>query len=298
MNIIKNIFSGIFQNKIKVYYSPEEEIADIAILGPQNTYSDFACDEVSQEISRKYCRTIREVFENVSESKVAFGLVPLENKLAGSVHETYDAFWEYENVKAMYELKLPICHVLAAHKKISLASIDTVYSHPQPLSQCSKFLEKHRYIKKVASSSTAEAVTLLRGNAAAIVPEKAAEKLHLNIIKKGITNSAENYTRFCIILKSGENIPESIINPLKKRKILRTSMAFELLKTKAGSLLAILQFFADGNINLLKLESKPVGDKGDTIFFVDIEGEISENQLIQLKEKVAILKVFGTMYHL
>ncbi|MBT4937247.1 hypothetical protein HON22_05000, partial [Candidatus Peregrinibacteria bacterium] len=251
-----------------------------------------------QTVSRKYCRTIREVFENVSNSKVAFGLVPLENKLAGSVHETYDAFWEYENVKGVLEIKLPICHVLAAKKNISIKEIDKVYSHPQPLSQCSKFLEKHRYIKRVASSSTAEAVTLLSGNSAAILPEKAAEKFHLNIIKKDITNSADNYTRFCIILKEGGIIPKEIIKPSKKRTALRTSMAFELLKTKAGSLLGILQFFANENINLLKLESKPVGDKGDTIFFVDIEGEILRNQLIKLKEKVAVLKVFGSMCNL
>lgn len=285
------IIEKMFQKKVE--FSEVVETADIALLGPKNTYSDFAAEEIfPEEKTRKYCRTIAEVFENVSNGNCSLGLVPVENKLAGSVHESYDAFWNFENIEAVQEMDLKITHVVAALQPIDLGDVETVISHSQPLSQCSRFLEKNRHMKRVTVSSTAEAVTQLSPRSVVIVPKKAAQRAHLIILQENIANSDDNFTRFFVIRRRAQN------SELRAQKVERTVLAFELLKTKSGALLKVLQFFADEGINLFKLESKPVGDNGDTIFFVDTDGAMTDAQVKALREKVAVLKVFGQVVSL
>ncbi len=284
------IIEQIFQRKIRID-SNEEDEGDVAILGPKNTYSDFACSEVFEETkSKKYCRTIQEIFENVSSEKTSLGLVPVENKLAGPVNATYDSFWEFENVEVVGEMNLKIDHVLASLKPIPLKNIEKVFSHTSALTQCSRFLEKYRDIKIIPVSSTSEAVFHLTQRSAVIIPARAARKSHLTILKENISNSSDNYTRFYLIKKKDSN---SLDYKNTTENCIRTVLAFELFKTRVGSLLKVLQYFYEQGINLLKLESKPVGDDGDTIFFVDTEGAMTEKQLKGLEERVATLKVFG-----
>ena len=284
------IIEKMFQKKVE--FSAEDKKADVAILGPKNTYSSFACDEVFNETyDRKYCRTITEAFENVSKRLTQYALIPVENKLAGSVHESYDAMWNHEDLEVVGEMELEIKHVLASLKEVDLKEVETVYSHPHALTQCSKFLEQYRHMKRVAASSTADAVVQLNPRSVAIIPKKAAEKEHLHIQQEGIANSDENFTRFYLIKKSDQEMSNKLVQ--NSDQIIRTALAFELLKTKSGALLKVLQFFADEGINLLKLESKPVGDNGDTIFFIDTDGGMTQEQIQTLEKEVAILKVFG-----
>ena len=277
-----------------------------------STYSDFACKDIVDEKKEiKYCRTIKEVIENVSNGDSEIGLVAAENKLAGSVHETYDSLWEYGDVEVVYEYDLTITHVLAALRDIPISKLSTILSHSQPLSQCSRFLEKNRNLRRVSVASTADAVVQLNHKNCAIVPKRAAQSANLHILSEEVCNAKDNFTRFYVIQKR-KNVEDNkvkfieksqqrtISNYLKKsisveKEIIRTSLAVELLKTKAGALLKVLQFFADENINLLKLESKPVGDRGDVIFFIDAEGQMSVSQIERLEKLVAILKVFGVV---
>ena len=281
------IIEQMFQKKAD-FIVDYDEVADVAILGPKNTFSDFAAEEsFGNTKTRKYCRTIKEVFENVSSGKCEIGLVPVENKLAGSVHESYDSFWEFDDLEVYKEMNLKINLVLAGLKEIPLKHLEKVFSHTSALSQCSRFLEKFRNMSKISVSSTAEAVMHLTQKSAAIVPYRAAKKAHLPILKEHITNSEDNYTRFFFIRRKKADeitIPEQGI---------RTVLAFELFRTKAGALLKVLQYFYEEKVNLLKLESKPVGDEGDTIFFIDTDGGLTRTQINELEKKVAILKVFG-----
>ena len=277
------IIEHIFQKKSTFDWKSNDS-ADVAVLGPKYTYSDEAADlAFKKKLKRKYCPTIREIFKNVANKKCDYGIVPVENKIAGAIHETYDSFWDFENLEAVQEMDLKINHVLVSKKEIK--EIESVFSHASALKQCSKFLEKNQF-KAIAVNSTTEAISEITSTKAAILSEKTAKKEHLFVLEKDISNSQNNYTRFFIIQRKN-------FTGKKVKKINRTILAFELLKTKAGSLLKILEFFAKENLNLLKLESKPVGDEGDTIFFVDIEGALSEEQEGELKKKVAILKVFG-----
>ncbi len=268
----------------------KKRIDNIAILGPANTYSDFACTQAfGKEKLRQYYNTITEVFERVSSGDNILGLVPAENKIAGGVSETYNAFWNYDDIVIIKELDLRINHVLVGEGSIDIRKAKRVYSHSSALNQCSNFLLKYKNLQKVAVPSTAEAANNLDEESLAIVPRKAALQGGLVILGEKITNNDDNFTRFYLIKKREEGDLFSGVG-----QSVRTSLAFRLYKTKShGSLLKILEFFAGEEINLLKLESKPIGERGDIVFFVDVEGGMNEEQIFCLSERVEVLKVFG-----
>ena len=280
------IIEKIFQNSNKENF-PKKEKADIAILGPKNTYSDYACTKrFGEKSDRKYCRTIKDVFVSVSQNKCQYGLVPVENSLAGTVHETYDAFWGVDDIKILEEMDLKIENVLVSKNKTKIKNIEIVYSHSSALGQCSDFFEIYNHIKQVPVSSTTEAIQQLNYNSAAIIAAKTAKKEGLYLLSENIANSEINHTRFYVISKKTFS--------LKNKKFIRTVLAFRLIQTQAGSLLKILEYFYAEKINILKIESKLVGGKGDTIFFLETEGKISSEQIMNLEQRVDVLKIFGT----
>jgi len=266
----------------------------VAYQGEPGAYSEQASLKFfGEKIQLSPSMTFEDVFEKVKKKKVDFGVVPVENSLYGIVFETYDLLLKY-SLKIIGELNLGINHYLMANKKYQLKDIKKVFSHPQALGQCSSFLQTLKKVEVNPIYDTAGAAKLVAENPtepfAAIASKSAAENYNLKIIKTGIQNNNENYTRFLIISNKG-----SEINLDKKTK---TSICFEL-KSIPGSLFRALSVFALRDINLTKIESRPIQAKPfQYIFYIDLIGNLKDkkikNALNHLKEISDNIKIFGS----
>ncbi len=278
-------------------------LKNVAVLGPENTFSDLAATKYLERnklvLSKFFVREIDEAFDLVENKKVAFGIVPVENKLHGSVRETLDALFK-RKVHISDEFSLPIHHCLIVLEGAKLKDIKTVISHSQAINQCSKYIQK--YLKKAAkeqSPSTGAAVEKLLASKdksiAVIAPAIAANKPHLKILASNIEDKGDNCTTF-VVIKSGElTLKSKFENPTAKK----TSIAFHFSKDAPGSLFSVFKDFADAKLNLSKIESRPTRSAfGDYIFFLDFDGSLSDSKvkktLQTIESKVAKLRIFGS----
>ena len=261
----------------------------IAVLGPANTFSDMAADKYLQDSSLKkyFARDIEEIFDLVEKGKVQEGIVPIENKLQGTIRETLDALFT-SNVHIVKELSLPIHHCLITLSHAQKSDITKVISHTQPLNQCKKYLAKHfsKVDKESFSSSGAAIDQLINLNdisVAAIAPEIAASRPELKIMETNIEDSKDNSTSFIVIRKGKSGTSGT-----------KTSIAFCFSKDKPGTLFEILKIFADAKINLSKIESRPTKAKfGEYIFYLDFDDSANNPILESIEKKVAKLKILG-----
>jgi chorismate mutase/prephenate dehydratase len=230
------------------------------------------------------------VAQNIGE----FGVVPIENSLQGSVTSTLDSLVN-ENIRIVGEILLTISHVLATDP--SYEKITSIISHPQALSQCKLYINKH-YPKAelLEAASTTDAVLKVAGgiyeNAAAITSKRAAGKYQLKILDENIQDAENNITRFVILGKE-------IAKPTGDDK---TSIAYGIIN-RPGILFETLRPFAVRKIDLTKIESRPasvVGKQkfGDYIFFLDFAGHIEDKKfsdaLEELKELTSFLYILGS----
>jgi len=282
--------SRLFRSELK----PKK--TDIAILGPQNTFSDLALRKFDKKANPWYALSIPEVFELVARGKVKAGLVPIENSSSGSIRETLDELYE-TNAYIEELIGLPVTLSVASTQDFSLKKINTVYTHAQALLQCRGFLKKYcSGATLVPMSSTSAALERMisedKEGTVAIASPDAVEAYHLKTLKDSIEDDKDNTTYFALIKKG--SIPHHPQIDAKK-----TSIAFHFKEDSPGSLNTILQTFAEGKINLTKIESRPSGKvRGEFIFHVDFEGR-SDAQRVQailksIKAKVAKLKVLGS----
>jgi len=275
------MFSKKTKNKIKV-----------AFQGEKGAFSEEAALKFfDKNIENLGFETLNEVFEAIEKKKADFGIVPVENSIEGTVRKGYELFLNY-NVNPFAEVIHRISHCLISLSGESLKSIRVVYSHPQALGQCSKFLEKQKY-KTIPFYNTAAAVKMIKEkklkHTGAIASERAGKIYKMKILKKRIENNPQNYTRFLVITKDKKTIPTG------KDK---TSVIFTL-KHIPGSLFKSLEVFAKKNINLTKIESIPISDKPwEYNFLVDFEGHVEDKKvslaLEELKTKTTFLKVIGS----
>ena len=236
--------------------------------------------------------TFEDVFNAVKSNKVNVGFVPFENTIAGSVVINYDLLLK-ENVFVIAEVFLKITHNLLSHKGNTLKNIKIAYSHPHALAQCREFLKKHK-IKPVPEYDTAGAAEIVKERnkkeEAAIAHELCAKIYGLDILKKGIETNKHNTTKFFAFVKK-DKVPKD----LKKEK---TSIAFES-KHYPGALVNCLQRLAKNNINLTKLESRPMPkNPWKYVFYVDFDAGLDdENVKLALSEMEAssiFIKVLGS----
>lgn len=229
------------------------------------------------------CSDFRSVFQAVQNGSVRFGMIPIENSLAGSVYDNYDNLVRCEDVTIAGSLKIRIEHSLLGIKGTTVDTIKTVYSHPQGLAQCGKFLSDHLDWEQVECNSTSEAARLVsqknNTSCAAIASSNAAGDLE--IIKNGIESDPRNYTRFLLI--EANNIAQDKKTSLNGRKnpggqssgVLMATIAF-VAKNQSGALHKCLGAFSDNGLNLTRLESRPVkGQPWRYMFYADIE--LTEN---------------------
>ncbi len=265
----------------------------IAFQGERGAYSETASKKMFNEnilISPSF--SFEEVFTKVKNNLVDYGVIPIENSLYGSVFESYDLLLQY-SLTIVGELNLQINHHLLANKNYELKEIKKVYSHPQALGQCSIFLKSLKNAEIIPAYDTAGSALLLLNNkempVAAIASREAADIYKLKILKSNIQNNQENFTRFLAV--SRKKIKKEFKNP-------KTSICFEL-KSMPGALFRALSVFALRDIDLMKIESRPIPHKPfEYNFYLDMKGSLSDDKikkaLNHLAEISLSIKEFGT----
>jgi len=263
----------------------------VAFQGELGAYSEMAVYSFfGQEVDVKPCKSFDDVFKSVKTGDVDYGVVPIENSIEGSVNRTYDLFLEYD-LKVRGEIIIRISHCLIAHKGTEIIQIKTVYSHPQALAQCRKFLEQHK-LNAISNFDTAGSVKMIKEeqltDAAAIASERAAQIYDMSILAREIEDLKNNSTRFFVLDKqdapySGED---------------KTSIIFAA-KSIPGALYKVLKEFADKNINLTKIESRPTKQTPwEYHFYLDFEGHRTETKCQQalenIKDKTIFIKILGS----
>lgn len=268
----------------------------IAYLGPQGTFTEEALDKFIKDVSqieKIAFPTVADVIKSVDRGESDEGLVPIENSIEGSVNITQDILTFESEAKIIGEVTIPVKHSLISKKKIKIGKIRRIISHPHATAQCRKFLTANmKGIEIVAANSTAEAVRILKkeGDDVAAIGTKIAAKLYnLEIIKSDIEDNKDNKTRFVFI---GNKIQPKTGND-------KTSMVCFLKEDRPGSLYNILKEFAQRNINLTRLESRPAKKNlGDYVFMIDLDGHLHDENIFEvievLRRSVYLVKILGS----
>lgn len=262
----------------------------VAFQGERGAFSEDAVITFFDDAELYPSRYFSDVFEAVLKDKVDFGVVPVENSQAGSINDTYDLLLGY-NLNIIGEINLRVSHCLMALPGESLSEINTIYSHPQALAQCEKFL-KNLKLEIVPCYDTAGSAKKIKeenlSGYAAIASRRAAHIYGLEILAEDIQTNVNNYTKFFVISKQKAK-------PALKNK---TSLVFST-KNIPGALYDSLGAFATRGINLIKLESRPSRDKPwEYIFYVDFEGHIDDDicqeAIADIKQKTNFIKILGS----
>ena len=261
----------------------------VAFQGERGAYSEAAATLFFKEpIETVPYPTFYEVLESVEIGKIDYAVLPVENSLEGSVPESYDLLLTTK-LNVVGEIYHRIRHCLIGLQ--DLEKIDTVYSHPQALGQCRKFIQEH-HLKPIPTYDTAGSVKILlelkKDNIACIASRKAAEIYNVPIIREGIEDNSNNYTRFLVLANRKQ---ESTSKD-------KTSIIFSI-KHVPGALYEILEKFNANKINLTKIESRPTKNTPwEYNFYVDFEGHQSDkniqNTLDKIKDNTIFLKVLGS----
>ena len=281
---------SIFHEIITTCRLSQKKIA-VAYLGPEATFTHLAgVKYFGRSAEHIPLETIDDVFNEVDKGRLEYGVVPVENSIEGSVFSTLDSFMKY-NVKICGELQLPISHNLVCQSG-NIKDIQTVASHPQPLAQCREWLRKHLPgipTLEVFSTGAAAKMAANNPNIGAIASSLAIKTYNIQEVVKGIEDYRGNTTRFLII---GKQSPASSGND-------KTSILLSLRTNHPGALQEVLSVISTHNIDLTKIESRPIkGEKWKYLFFLDIAGHI-ENDIIsecceQLKANASSFEWIGS----
>ncbi len=263
----------------------------VAIQGERGSFSEQAATEfLGRRISVLPCATFPAVFSMLRRREADRGVVPIENSLAGSVHENYDLLLEHRFwVEA--EINLRIRHMLIARRGVTLRQVKEVHSHPVALAQCRKFFERHPKLQPVAAYDTAGSVKMIveqgRTQAAAIAGRAAAAVYGARILARNIEDDARNFTRFLLVTRGART----------QRGANKTSIVFATHNVP-GSLFRCLAVFALRDIDLTKIESRPWrGRPWEYLFYLDFwgrpESSPGREALAHLRELTSFLRVLG-----
>ena len=265
--------------------------AKVVFQGEVGAYSFGAMKEFFDDsIQSFHVDTWKEAMESIKEGAADYAVLPIENSTAGIVSDIYDLLVQYPHY-IVGEQILPVSHVLMALPGSTLSDIHTVISHPQALSQCRKYLEEHETWETEERLNTAAAAKEVaqKGDRslAAIGSRYAAEHFGLSVLEEGIHDAEGNATRFVII--SGQ---KRFVKSAQK-----ISICLELPHT-SGSLYNILAHFIYNNLNMTKIESRPIPQKKwEYRFFVDFEGNLSDpavkNALRGIESEARKFRIFG-----
>src|SRR6056297_183191 len=239
----------------------------VAFQGVRGAYSESAVERFfGPGYTAEPRGSFAEVFKSVLQGEVAYGAVPIENSLAGTVHEVLDLLLQYRDIRVVGEQKIRIIHSLISVKGASVGGLKKVYSHPQGLAQCSRFFDEHQAIERIPFFDTAGAVAhvaqMKEPSLGAIAGREAARVYGMEVLQEGIENNPRNYTRFFIIAREETS---------STRTPNRAALVFST-QDKPQALFHVLQILADYGLNMKKLESRPIqGKPWNYMFFVAVE---------------------------
>lgn len=269
----------------------EREKVRVVYQGVEGAYSQAAMKAYfGDHITSVHVKEWRDAMEAIAEGSADFAVLPIENSTAGSVSDMYDLLVEFENY-IVGEQIIPVKHALLGVPGAALEDIKTVYSHPQALAQCREYLEQHREWKQSPLENTAVAAKKVAQEGdksqAAIASAFAGELFGLSVLADQIYSSETNSTRFIIVTNQR-------IFQMDAGKI---SICFELPHS-SGTLYNILSHFIYNNLNMTKIESRPIsGRNWEYRFFVDFEGNLSDgavkNALRGIREEAKNMKILG-----
>ena len=261
----------------------------VSFQGERGAYSEAASISFfGNDIETIPCPTFSDVLKNTENDGSGYSILPIENSLEGSVGESNDLLLETD-LNIIGEIYHRIHHCLIGTG--SIGDIDTVYSHPQALGQCRKFIQENS-LKTIPSYDTAGSVKIIKNlnknNVACIASKNAAEIFGVPIIKEGVEDNANNYTRFLVFSKENNDKTDNS----------KTSIIFSV-KHEAGALYQIINEFYQHKINLTKIESRPNKNTAwEYNFYVDFEGQQDDPSIKDVLEKLrnhsTFLKILGS----
>lgn len=265
--------------------------ANVVFQGVEGAYSYAAMHAYfGEEIRSYHVKTWRDAMEEVAEGRADYAVLPIENSTAGIVADIYDLLTEY----ALYivgEQIIPVEHVLLGLPGSRIEEIQTVFSHPQGLAQCKKYLESHENWKKAAAENTAGAAKKILENQdrtqAAIASRQAGDMFGLSVLEEQICDSGQNVTRFIIVGREAVFVKNAG----------KVSVCFEQ-PHETGSLYDMLSHIIYNGLNMTKIESRPIpGKNWEYRFFVDFEGNLKDgtvkNALRGLEAESRRMRILG-----
>jgi prephenate dehydratase len=263
----------------------------VAFQGQPGAFSQHAAQKIfGTRIQFLHCLSFEDAFNAVARKRANCAVIPIENTLAGSIHQNFDLL-AHHSLDVIAETSLRVEHNLIAHPGATIRQIKQIYSHPAALEQCKRLLRRFKKIEKISFYDTAGSVKFIREhglrNAAAIASKDAAHIYGMTILRRGIEDEPENYTRFLA---------------LARRKAFpsgggKTSIVFGL-KSEPGALFKALSVFALRNIDLSKIESRPIrGTPWEYLFYLDLQinarSRECQHALRHLRELAPYLKILG-----
>ena len=266
----------------------EKNIPVVGFQGEIGAYSEKAINLYFSKASSKAYKTFSDLFDALENEQIELAILPIENSIEGSVTESYELLLK-SKITVVGEINVKIEHCLISHHDTSKDDIDVIYSHTQALVQCKAYL-KNSGCDAVTTYDTAGSVKLIKEKnmkrAAAIASKDAAKLYDMSVIEENIQDHEDNFTRFFCLSKI----------PTKSTGNDKTSIVFSAGDV-AGSLYKALKEFADGDINLTKLESRLTRKKAwEYNFYLDFEGHIDDEnckkaiqELVNLGSSVKIL---------
>ena len=263
----------------------------VSFQGERGAFSEEAAHQLlGNRIRVLPCETFSAAFESVTRGRAHHCLVPIENTLAGSVYENYDLLLQ-NHLHIVGETNLRIVHNLVAFPETSAKNLRRVFSHPVALAQCGKFFQRHPGVEKVPFYDTAGSVKMLAKErlpgAAAMASRTAAKVYRARILATHLEDHHENFTRFLLLAKKPAVSPHAN----------KVSIVFST-RNLPGALFKCLSVFALRDIDLSKLESRPLrGKPWEYMFYVDFIGNTREARcqkaLAHLAEVTNLLRVLG-----
>lgn len=250
--------------------------ATVACQGVEGAYSQLACEKLFKHPQVMYFKTFESVFSAIENGFCDYAVLPLENSTAGSVKEIYDLMLSHSSFKIVRSTRLKVDHNLVAKKGTKMSDIKEIFSHPQAISQCAKFLDAMPGVKITACENTAAAAEAVakseRMDVAAISSYNCVELYGLERLAADIQDRSNNYTRFICISKKLEIYPGAD----------KTSLML-VLPHRPGALYQILGRFYALGMNLIKLESRPLPDREfEFMFYFDLETSVYSDEFIRL----------------
>ena len=265
--------------------------ARVVFQGAEGAYSQAAMETYfGDQIRSFHVDTFREAMESIEEGSADFAVLPIENSTAGVVSEIYDLLVEFENY-IVGEQIIRIEHCLLGLPGTKLDDIKRVYSHPQSLMQSARFLKEHSLWQQISMRNNAFAAQKVAEDKdpaqAAIASEYAAKVYGLEVLQQRVNQSSSNSTRFIIVTNQ----------KIFRENAQKVSICFEV-PHESGSLYHMLSHFIYNNLNMTKIESRPIEDRSwEYRFFIDFDGNLSDgavkNALRGLREEARNMKILG-----